>query len=91
MSFVATLNSTLQLNSSDEMRGRVMALYFVVFLGSTPIGAPIVGWIAQQFNPRVALGLGGVATIGSCIYAWSRLKSLWAPEEEVLDPRGVAA
>jgi MFS family permease len=91
MSFVATLNSTLQLNSSDDMRGRVMALYFVVFLGSTPIGAPIVGWIAQQFNPRVALGLGGVATIGSCIYAWSRLRSLWAPDEEVIDPRRVAA
>ncbi|MDP9222740.1 MAG: MFS transporter, partial [Actinomycetota bacterium] len=48
--------------------------YFVVFLGSTPIGAPLVGWIAEQFNPRVALALGGVATIASCTYALSRLR-----------------
>jgi MFS family permease len=82
MAFLATLNATLQLNSSDAMRGRVMALYFVVFLGSTPIGAPIIGWIAQQFNPRVALAVGGVATLGSCAYALSRLPSVWVPEEE---------
>jgi MFS family permease len=82
MAFVSTLNATLQLNASDDMRGRVMALYFVVFLGSTPIGAPIVGWIAQQFNPRAALGLGGIATIGSCAYAWSRLRALWTHDEE---------
>jgi MFS family permease len=86
MAFVSTLNATLQLNSSDAMRGRVMALYFVVFLGSTPIGAPIVGWIAQQFNPRVALGLGGVATLVACAYGWSRLKSLWTEEDEGSPP-----
>jgi MFS family permease len=80
MSFVATLNATLQLNSSDAMRGRVMALYFVLFLGSTPIGAPIIGWVAEQFNPRVALGLGAVATLGSCAWAWSRLRSEWSTQ-----------
>jgi MFS family permease len=80
MAFLATLNATLQLNSSDEMRGRVMALYFVLFLGSTPIGAPLIGWIAQQFSPRVALGVGGLATLGSCAYAFSRLHALWLPE-----------
>jgi MFS family permease len=82
MAFLSTLNATLQLNSSDEMRGRVMALYFVVFLGSTPIGAPIIGWIAQQFNPRVALGVGGVATLGSCMYALSRLRRLGTPNKQ---------
>jgi MFS family permease len=79
MAFVATLNATLQLNSSDAMRGRVMALYFVLFLGSTPVGAPIIGWISQQFNPRVALGVGAIATLGSCAWAWSRLRSEWSP------------
>lgn len=87
MAFVSTLNATLQLNSSDDMRGRVMALYFVVFLGSTPIGAPIVGWIAQQFNPRVALGMGGMATLGSCAYAWSRLRSLWTSDQRTSQPQ----
>jgi MFS family permease len=84
MAFVATLNATLQLNSNDDMRGRVMALYFVVFLGSTPIGAPIVGWIAQQFNPRVALGMGGVATLGACAYGWARLKPLLTNQDQGL-------
>ena len=45
------------------MRGRVMALWGVVFLGTTPIGAPLVGWVAEQYGPRFALGLGGVATL----------------------------
>jgi MFS family permease len=73
MSFLATMNSTLQLSSSDEMRGRVMALYFVLFLGSTPIGAPILGWVAESFTPRAALALGGVATLVACAYALIRL------------------
>ena len=41
------------------MRGRVMALYSVVFLGSTPIGGPLVGWLSQAYDPRVALLLAG--------------------------------
>jgi predicted MFS family arabinose efflux permease len=73
MSFLATINSTLQLASSDEMRGRVMALYFVLFLGSTPVGAPLLDWIAEAFTPRAALGLGGLATLAACAYALVRL------------------
>ena len=80
MAFLATMNSTLQLNSSDEMRGRVMALYFVLFLGSTPIGAPIVGWVGEVFDPRAALALGGIATIAGCVYGLVRLAE-WAPEK----------
>ena len=45
------------------MRGRVMALYAMAFLGTTPIGAPLVGAIAQWTNPRVALLTGAVATV----------------------------
>jgi MFS family permease len=75
MAFLATMNSTLQLTSSDTMRGRVMALYFVLFLGSTPIGAPIVGWVAETFDPRVALALGGLATLLACGFGLTRLPS----------------
>lgn len=63
--FLATANALLQLESSDEMRGRVISLYLIVFLGTHPIGSPIVGWIAEQTNPRVALALGGVAALGA--------------------------
>jgi MFS family permease len=76
MAFLATMNSTLQLNSSDQMRGRVMAIYFVLFLGSTPVGAPIVGWVAEAFNPRAALALGGVATLSACLYGFLKLPPL---------------
>lgn len=68
VTFAATINSTLQLAVSPEMRGRVMALYSVVFLGSTPIGAPLTGWLAQTYDPRVALVLAGA---GGLIAAWA--------------------
>ena len=61
--FIATANATLQLTADPAMRGRVMALYAMAFLGTTPIGAPLVGAIAQWTNPRVALMTGAVATV----------------------------
>jgi MFS family permease len=63
ISFIATANATLQLRADPAMRGRVMALYAIAFLGSTPIGAPLVGWISDASNPRVALAVGGVTTL----------------------------
>jgi MFS family permease len=68
VTFAATVNSTLQLAVAPEMRGRVMALYSVVFLGSTPIGAPLVGWLSQRYDPRVALLLAGLTGISA---AWA--------------------
>ena len=63
VTFAAGVNSSLQLAASPEMRGRVMSLYSVVFLGSTPIGAPLVGWLAEIASPRAGLALGGVAAL----------------------------
>ncbi|HUY74072.1 MAG TPA: MFS transporter [Candidatus Dormibacteraeota bacterium] len=72
ITFQATANSLLQLNSDPAFRGRVMALYVMVFLGSTPIGGPIVGWVAEQFGARTGLGLGGIATfIASVALLWA--------------------
>jgi MFS family permease len=76
MVFLTTMNSTLQLTSSDAMRGRVMAIYFVLFLGSTPIGAPIVGWVAETFSARASLALGGLATIAACSYGYYKLRAI---------------
>ena len=59
--FLATGNSTLQLVARPEMRGRVMALWTVAFLGSTPVGGPIAGFVAAQAGPRWALALGAGA------------------------------
>ena len=63
VTFAAGVNSALQLAVEPAMRGRVMALYSIVFLGSTPIGAPLVGWIAEVAGPRGGLVLGGVAAL----------------------------
>ena len=61
--FIATANALLQLGASEQMRGRVMALFMMVFLGTTPIGGPLVGWLAERFGPREALLVGAVATV----------------------------
>jgi MFS family permease len=68
--FAASVNSFLQLAVAPHMRGRVMALYSVVFLGSTPIGGPLMGWVAGAAGPRVALALGGAVAVGAA--AWAR-------------------
>src|SRR4051812_48213825 len=67
VTFAAGVNSLLQLAVEPAMRGRVMALYSVVFLGSTPIGAPIVGWLAEVAGPRAGLALGAVAALVAAI------------------------
>jgi MFS family permease len=61
--FVSSANSTLQLTAAPEMRGRVMALYAIAFLGTTPIGSPAVGWIAEAGGPRTALAVGGLVSL----------------------------
>ena len=69
VAFQTTSNSLIQLRSEPALRGRVMALYSVVFLGTTPIGAPIVGWVAQHFGPRAGLALGGTAVLVAALVA----------------------
>lgn len=73
--FSASVNSHLQITVKPEMRGRVMALYSIVFIGSTPIGAPIVGWLAQTLDPRAGLALGGLAALLTGLVAWGVLTS----------------
>jgi MFS family permease len=76
MVFLATANTTLQLNSDPAMRGRVMALYGLLFLGTTPAGAPLLGWVSEQWGPRFGLAIGGVlslaAALGSASRTWNR-------------------
>jgi len=63
-------NSMMQLTTEPEMRGRVMAFRVAVALGGTPIGAPIVGWVANRFGPRWALGVGAASGIAALIVAF---------------------
>ncbi|MFE2096048.1 MFS transporter [Streptomyces sp. NPDC059468] len=65
-----TANTAVQMATDPAMRGRVMALFMMVFMGGTPLGAPVVGWITDTYGPRVGFVLGGVisaaaaATVG---------------------------
>jgi MFS family permease len=69
VTFAAGVNSSLQLAAPERLRGRVMALYSMVFLGSTAIGGPVVGALAEVTNPRVGLVLGGVAALVAAVGA----------------------
>ena len=68
MVFVSIANSTLQLNSDPSMRGRVLSLFTVAYQGSTPIGAPVVGYIGQQLGARYSVAIGGAAAIAAGAY-----------------------
>jgi len=59
MTVNVTTNTTIQLSTDPAMRGRVMALYMMVFLGGSPVGAPIVGWVTDTYGARVGLAAGG--------------------------------
>jgi MFS family permease len=61
--FAQAANQRVQLGTDAEYRGRVMALYVLVFLGTTPIGSPIVGWCAEQFGPRSGIWAGGLISL----------------------------
>jgi MFS family permease len=66
-SFAATTNSLLQLSAAPAIRGRVMALWSVVYLGSTAIGGPVVGWVSQNAGARAGVLVGAVATLATGI------------------------
>ena len=67
LTFMNTSNSLMQLSTEPAMRGRVMAIRLAIALGGTPIGAPIVGWIADHYGPRWSLGLAGAAGIAAAL------------------------
>ncbi len=73
LTMMTAANTTLQMSTDPVMRGRVMALYMMVFQGATPIGSPIVGWVGEAFGPRWAILIGSIATFLVCAAA-----SVWA-------------
>ncbi|HEV7448185.1 MAG TPA: MFS transporter [Steroidobacteraceae bacterium] len=67
--FTTSTNSFVQLSTDPSMRGRVIAILLAIAVGGTPVGAPIVGWVADTFGPRWALGLGAASGFGATIVA----------------------
>jgi MFS family permease len=90
VTFAAAVNSTLQLVVAPEMRARVMALYTVVFLGSTPIGGPLAGWLSEAWDPRAALlmaSFAGLIAAGSAFWILSG-RTRWS-DESVMRGAGI--
>jgi MFS family permease len=87
---VIAANSTLQLTTPGPLRGRVTGVYLVVFLGGTPFGSPIIGWLAGAISPRFTMFMGGVITALSGIFVYYVFRErLWRnPEELASDGAG---
>lgn len=81
IAFAITGNSTLQLTANDSMRGRVMAIYTVVFLGSTPIGALLAGGLVAVSDPRIAFAISGVIAASAGAYALSVVRRIGMQDE----------
>jgi MFS family permease len=73
LTMMTSANAMIQTTTEPVMRGRVMALYMMVFLGATPIGSPVVGWIGEQWGPRWAVGVGAIACVAVAVAgaAWA--------------------
>jgi MFS family permease len=83
LTMITAANATMQLSVAPVMRGRVMALYMMIFMGGTPIGAPIVGWVGEVFGARWTLiGGGGMTVLGTllAVAVFSRTQGILDPE-----------
>ncbi|MDQ2678042.1 MAG: MFS transporter [Actinomycetota bacterium] len=85
ISFMTASTAIVQTEAEPAMRGRVLALQAMVFLGSTPIGGPILGWVAEHLGARVAVGLGALACVAAGTWG------LWVVRRRGLDGRGLSA
>lgn len=68
--FTTSTNSLVQLRTEPAMRGRVMAIYMAIFMGCTPLGAPLMGWVADSLGPRWALGMGAASGFVAAMVAF---------------------
>jgi MFS family permease len=81
---IAGSNAFVQTAADPAMRGRALALVSVIFLGSTPIGGPIVGAVAEQFGARFGVAIGAIATAAAAVWALSRTRG--AETTRTLEP-----
>jgi MFS family permease len=89
--FSTAANSGTQLNTAPDMRGRVMGLYMLVFLGGTPIGSPLAGWVAQAYGARMSVVAGGVISlVATVVVGWLLARSRGVKISAELRPAGLA-
>ncbi len=69
LTMVTAANATIQITTEESVRGRVMALYSMIFMGATPIGSPFIGWVGEQFGARWSILVGGGASLAIGVIA----------------------
>ena len=90
IAFLSITNSSLQLMANPTMRGRVMAVYTITLLGTTPIGGPLIGWISDQFGPRWGFAVGGIATIiGVLVFGSAFVRARRRANDSAMDAAGL--
>lgn len=74
LTVLTAANASVQTSTSPHLRGRVMSIYIMVFFAATPLGAPLIGWIAETFGARWSIGVGAIASISVAVIAalWTR-------------------
>ncbi|HEY5361787.1 MAG TPA: MFS transporter [Streptosporangiaceae bacterium] len=91
LTLTTAANSTMQLGTTAAMRGRVMGLYMLVFLGGTPLGSPLAGWIAEVFGPRMSIISGGlISLIATVVVGLVLARRSGAPARSYLRPAQLA-
>ena len=73
LTLLTSANQTVQMTTEPSMRGRVLSIYMMFFLGSTPVGGPLIGWVADAWGPRIAIAVGGLSAVLAALVAaaWS--------------------
>ncbi|MFA6297866.1 MAG: MFS transporter [Nocardioides sp.] len=89
LTMITSANAFMQLNTDAGMRGRVMALYMMIFIGGTPLGAPLIGWVGEAFGARWTLIAGGALTVvgvlfSSAVYLWAKARTEAAVSGELV-------
>lgn len=69
LTLMTSANATVQMSVDPQFRGRVMALYMAIFMGGTPIGAPLIGWVGSAFGPRWTILIGGLVSLVTAVVA----------------------
>ena len=91
LTFTTAANSATQLGAAADMRGRVMGLYLLVFLGGTPLGSPLAGWIAEVLGPRMSMITGGlISVVATVVIAFMFARSEGVRAREYLRPARLA-
>jgi MFS family permease len=71
LSLMTSVNASIQMSTAPQVRGRVMAIYSIVFMGGSPIGSPLIGWIGDTLGPRWTIGVGSITCLATVAVLWS--------------------